>query len=80
MLKLPKHPKTNGQLRFVRYWLRQLSQAHFEICEYWVDVFNPVFTGIVFPPDEWSQEEHLCLSFGTLKVKKNVNEEKNPIR
>jgi hypothetical protein len=69
MLKLPKNPATSGQLRFVRYWLRQLSQAHFEIGEYRADVLNPEFIGMVFLSDA-THEENFCLSFDTLKVKK----------
>jgi hypothetical protein len=73
MLKLPKQPKTRGQLCFVRHWLRQLAQAHFEIGEYWDDVFNPEFIGMFPPTDERRQEEkeNFSLSFETFKVKKD---------
>jgi hypothetical protein len=71
MLKLPKRPETRGQLRFMRYWLRQLSYAHFEIGQYYAnaDVLSPEFIGMVFPPAEGTQEENFCLSFDTLKFK-----------
>jgi hypothetical protein len=41
MLKLPKHPKTSAQLRFVRHWLGQLSHAHFTHGTYYTDAFSP---------------------------------------
>jgi hypothetical protein len=68
MLKLPKHPKTRVQLRFVRYWLCQLSRAHFKYGEYQAEL-SPEFIGTVFPIDVGTQK-NFCLSFGTLKVKK----------
>jgi hypothetical protein len=68
MLKLPKHPKTSAQLCFVRHWLGQLSHAHFMYGDYFNDVFNPEFIGMVFPPDELGHEENFCLSFDNLKV------------
>jgi hypothetical protein len=70
MLRLPKHPKTSAQLRFVRHWLRQLSHAHFIYGDYFVDVFSPEFIDMVFPPNEGGHEENICLSFDTLEVRK----------
>jgi hypothetical protein len=70
MLKLPKYPKTSGQIRFVRHWLRQLSHAHFKFGEYVRNVFSPEFIAMVFPPDDGGHMENFCLSFDTLEVKK----------
>jgi hypothetical protein len=69
-LKLPKYPTTSNQLRFVRHWLRQLSQAHFKFGVYERDVLNPEYIAMVFPPDEAGHEENFCLSFDTIQVKK----------
>jgi hypothetical protein len=52
----------------VRYWLNQLSQAHFKFGEYVRNVFSPEFIAMVFPPDDGGHMENFCLSFETLKV------------
>jgi hypothetical protein len=59
----------------VRHWLCQLSQVHFKIGEYRQDVLSPEFIGMVFPPDA-THEENFSLSFDTLKVKKDIKEQK----
>jgi hypothetical protein len=53
----------------VRYWLSQLSQAHFKLGEYMRHVLSSEFIAMVFPPDEGAHAENFCLSFDTLEVK-----------
>jgi hypothetical protein len=77
MLKLPIRPKRSIQLRYVRYWLSQLSQAHFKFGVYEKDVLSFEYIAMFFPPDEKVHKENFCLSFETLEVDKVIKEHKN---
>lgn len=57
-LALPVRPKNVGELRLVRFWLRQLSRVHFEQTECNPDPYstnvpclNPAFVNALFPTE-----------------------------
>jgi hypothetical protein len=74
-LELPKRPKTIGELRFVRYWLRQLARAHVVSGEFRDIPLCPAFIHALFASSVNKNEEEsdFLLSFDTLKARNSLH-------
>jgi hypothetical protein len=65
LLEFPTRPNTVCELRFLRYWLHQLSRAHFTVGKFLprYTCMNTLFVQELFP-----DKENIHFSFGTLEV------------